>query len=135
MKWMGMSESRSSSTKIPLKLIFIALKFRLRFLYEMGWNSINSASGHYKSFGFDHFLWKVHINIIQQNCYFDYCHTRPGGKTYPIPKGSKDGPKSWYYIHQWPASQPASQPPGPPIFSEYSKWNISSIHNPIFLKF
>ena len=44
------------------------------------------------------------------------CHTWPGGKTYPIPKGE------WYYIHQW-ASQPAirtawlNQTPQPLVWS------------------
>ena len=65
-----------------------------------------------------------------------FCHTRPRGKTYPIPKGSKDGPKSGIiFISDQPASQPASQPPGPPNFSKYSKWNSSSTLGRIFLKF
>ena len=35
-----------------------------------------------------------------------YCHTRPGGKTYPIPKGSNDGPKRGIIFITDPASQP-----------------------------
>ena len=36
-----------------------------------------------------------------------YCHTRPRGKTYHIPKGSKDGPKSGIiFISDQPATQP-----------------------------
>ena len=38
----------------------------------------------------------------------EYCHTWPGGKTYPIPKGSKDGPKSGIIFNSQPASQPTS---------------------------
>ena len=52
----------------------------------------------------------VHLAQIIQ-CYdMIYCHTRPGGKTYPIPKGSKDGPKSGIIFISDPASHPASHP-------------------------
>ena len=37
------------------------------------------------------------------------CHTRPGGKTYPIPKGIEGWAEEWYYIHL-----KAGQPAGPP---------------------
>ena len=50
-------------------------------------------------------------------------------KELSYPKGIEGWVEEWYYIHQWPASQPAShQPARPPIFSNYLKWKISKDH-------
>ena len=42
-------------------------------------------------------------NTIEEEIYF--CHTRLGGNTYPIPKGSKNGPMSGFIITH-PARKP-----------------------------
>ena len=67
-------------------------------------------------------LARLHFKIFE-NSYFwvstqldtvyrvdsTYCHTRPRGKTYPIPKGIEGWAEEWYYIHQL-TGQPASHP-------------------------
>ena len=37
-----------------------------------------------------------------------YCHTRPRGKTYPIPEGFRGWAEEWLYNHS--TSQPADHP-------------------------
>ena len=65
----------------------------------------------------------AHISPKSPSNISPYCHTRPGGKTYPIPKGSKDGPKSGIiFISDQPASQPATHPASQPDSLTYQNF-------------